>query len=489
MYCNFYKFSEKPFDVTPDPKFLYLSLRHQELLASLIYGIRERRGFITIVGEVGTGKTTIIRTALDRLDESIRASYIFNSDVTFDEMLRAALIDLGVTGPRESLSKMEAISRLNDFAIQQLSAGGNVALIVDEAQNLDHRFMESLRLLSNLETHKRKLVQIVLSGQPELDAKLRQPELRQLAQRISLRRFITPLSKKETYGYIQHRLAIANYKDPSVFSQKAQQLIWEYSRGVPRKINILCDNAFLIGYGLKKKKILAPVMQEAIKDLTSSPFSGSIEVPEAIPMEKQTSESKAKTSHFRFSLAPSLLLIVCVIFAMGLYVDDSRLKLFRERLLLFYQKALVALSDKPSSAKQATSGLDSVYDQTEIGRESTSKSVQEEKVESYVNSIEEYSQRLNKSAKLQSETNKEEASKRPETVSGDWEKALGKQQWVTVVKEGDSLSGIIMQRYGKYDERILSTVLRENPEILSPDRIRAGKTIKLPELNFDRTLK
>ena len=225
MYCNFFKFSEKPFDVTPDPKFLYLSLRHQEVLASLIYGIRERRGFVTIVGEVGTGKTTLINTALDRLDDNIRATYVFNSDVTFDEMLRAALIDLGVTRPGESLSKMEMISRLNDFAIQQLSTGGNVAFIVDEAQNLDHRFMESLRLLSNLETHKRKLVQIVLSGQPELDVKLSQPELRQLAQRISLRRFMTPLSKKETYEYIQHRLAIANHKGASLFSRRAQQLI------------------------------------------------------------------------------------------------------------------------------------------------------------------------------------------------------------------------------------------------------------------------
>ena len=484
MYCNFFKFSEKPFDVTPDPKFLYLSLRHQEVLASLIYGIRERRGFVTIVGEVGTGKTTLINTALDRLDDNIRATYVFNSDVTFDEMLRAALIDLGVTRPGESLSKMEMISRLNDFAIQQLSTGGNVAFIVDEAQNLDHRFMESLRLLSNLETHKRKLVQIVLSGQPELDVKLSQPELRQLAQRISLRRYITPLSEKETYEYIQHRLAIANHKGPSVFSRRAQQLIWEYSKGVPRKINILCDNAFLIGYGLKKKNILAPVMQEAIKDLTSSPFSGSIEAPVAIPVEKQASEAKARTSYFRFSLAPSLLLIVCVIFAVGLYVGDSRLKLFRDRLLLFYQKALVALSDKPSSFKQASSGLDSVYAQTETGRESTSTSVQEEKAGSYVNSIEEYSQRLHKSAKLASETNKEEAPKRPETASGDWGKALSKQQWVMVVEEGDSLSRIIMRRYGKYDERILSTVLLENPEILSPDRIRVGQPIKLPELNL-----
>ena len=243
MYRNFFGFSERPFDVTPDPKFLYMSRRHTETLASLTYGIQERRGFIVIVGEVGTGKTTLLNTAMERLDPKTKIAFIFNTDVTFNQLLNMALVDLGLAKPNQRLSKPVAVERLNEFAIQQLPWGGNVALIIDEAQNLDVRFMENLRLLSNLETHKHKLVQIVLSGQPELDAKLSQPELRQLAQRISLKRYVPPLSEEETYEYIHHRLAVVNYNGPSLFNHKTKHLIWEYSGGVPRKINILCDNA------------------------------------------------------------------------------------------------------------------------------------------------------------------------------------------------------------------------------------------------------
>jgi len=172
MYCTHYKFSEKPFDVTPDPRFLYLTERHRETLASLIYGIRERRGFITVIGEVGTGKTTLLNAALDRLDEKTRVAFIFNTDVTFNEMFSMALYEWGLVKPKEKLSKVNAIQRLNNFAIEQTAKGGNVVLIVDEAQNLDNRVMENLRLLSNIETRRHKLIQIVLSGQPELDTKL-----------------------------------------------------------------------------------------------------------------------------------------------------------------------------------------------------------------------------------------------------------------------------------------------------------------------------
>jgi len=267
MYCNHYGFSEKPFDVTPDPRFLYLTEGHRETLASIIYGIRERRGFITLVGEVGTGKTTLLNAALDRLDEKTRVAFIFNTDVTSDQMLIMALYEWGLVKPKEKLSKVNAIQRLNRFAIEQKAKGGNVVLIVDEAQNLDNRVMENLRLLSNLETRRHKLVQIVLSGQPELDGKLNRHELRQFAQRISLRRYVFPFDEKDTYAYLHHRLQVAKYKNSSPFTDKVQKLIWEYSGGVPRKINILCDNALLIGYGLKKNKINSAIVQEAAQDL------------------------------------------------------------------------------------------------------------------------------------------------------------------------------------------------------------------------------
>ena len=323
MYRNFFGFSERPFDLTPDPKFLYLSRVHIEALASLTYGIHERRGLIVIVGEVGTGKTLLLNAALDRLDENTRVAHIFNTDLTFNQMLHMALVELGLARPDETLTKVEALHRLNNFAIKQLPWGRNVALIVDEAQNLDRSCMENLRLLSNLETHKHKLVQIVLSGQPELDTKLNQPELRQLAQRISLRRYIAPLSEQETYEYIQHRLTIANYRGSSLFSPRAQQLIWQYSGGIPRKINILCDNALLIGYGLRKNIIKAPVVEEAINDLSWSPFLGTTETRATTPMDMHAPQLDKRASRPRFALIGSSVIAACLILTVWLFLGNS----------------------------------------------------------------------------------------------------------------------------------------------------------------------
>jgi general secretion pathway protein A len=304
MYCDHYGFSEKPFDVTPDPRFLYLNERHRETLASLIYGIRERRGFITVIGEVGTGKTTLLNAALDRLDEKNRVAFIFNTDVTFNEMFSMALYEWGLVKPKEKLSKVNAIQRLNNFAMEQMAKGGNVVLIVDEAQNLDNRVMENLRLLSNIETRRHKLIQIVLSGQPELDTKLGRHELRQLAQRISLRRYVFPLDEKDTYAYLQHRLHVANHNNSSPFTDKAQKLIWEYSGGVPRKINILCDNAFLIGYGLKKNKINTAVVKEAAQDLKWHRFSDT-KASSNVPPAETTGFTRVETKPPRRPLKPT----------------------------------------------------------------------------------------------------------------------------------------------------------------------------------------
>src|SRR3970040_771282 len=200
MYCDFFGFTEKPFDVTPDPRFLFLTRGHREALASLIYGIHERRGFIAIVGEVGTGKTTLLNSVLRQIEKEVelRVGVIFNTDLDFNSMLAMALVDLKIAKPGERLSKANLLHRLNEVAIRQLSRGGNVVLMVDEAQNLDDSGMENLRLLSNLETYRTKLIQIVLSGQPELDIKLSKPGLRQINPRISLKRYIIPLRQKET---------------------------------------------------------------------------------------------------------------------------------------------------------------------------------------------------------------------------------------------------------------------------------------------------
>jgi type II secretory pathway predicted ATPase ExeA len=272
MYLNYYGFKDKPFEVTPDPKFLFMTNGYQEILSALVYGIHERRGFIAVVGEVGTGKTLMLNALLDRLDRKHKAAFIFNSDLTFKQLLTMVLCDLGVATPEERISKVEAIQRLNEFAIKQLERDGNVIIIIDEAQNISDKTMENIRMLSNLETRKHKLVQIVLCGQPELDEKLSRHEWRQLVQRISLKRYAMTLTEEDTYRYLQHRITVAQYEGSSLFTREAQNLIWEFSGGIPRKINILCDNALLIGYGLGRKEIDSEIIKEAINDLSWSPF-------------------------------------------------------------------------------------------------------------------------------------------------------------------------------------------------------------------------
>ena len=271
MYCKFYGFSEEPFSVTPDPSVFYQSALHREVLASLVYGIRQRRGFLSIVGEPGTGKTTLLRSVMNQVNENTEIAFIFNTDVTFEQLLNLALVELDLTPESKPLAKVEAINRLNEFAIQQLTKARNIALIIDEAQNLDVETLEKLRLLSNLETSKHKLIQIILSGQPELDVKLDSPELVQLRQRISVRRCLAPLDENSTYEYIQHRLAAAGYCGAPIFSHRARHLVWKYSGGVPRKINVLCDNALLIGYALGNHKIESDAVQEVIGDLDWKP--------------------------------------------------------------------------------------------------------------------------------------------------------------------------------------------------------------------------
>jgi general secretion pathway protein A len=273
MYSNFFGFSIKPFELTPDPRFLYLNEGLRETLATLVYGIRERRGFMIVTGEPGTGKTTLLNATVDQFDENTKVAFISNTSLAFEDMLHMALIDLNLARTEENLTKRKAIQRLNNFALKQNEIGGNVALIIDEAQNLNRHSLENLRLLSNLQTRQHKLIQIVLAGQPELEITLQKRALRQLVQRIGLRRSTTPLSEKDAYEYIQHRLKIARYQGPPLFGNRAKKLIWFYSQGTPRTINILCDNSLLAGYALERKRIDSAIVDEAIQDLSGLSFT------------------------------------------------------------------------------------------------------------------------------------------------------------------------------------------------------------------------
>jgi general secretion pathway protein A len=272
MYCKFFGFAEKPFVLTPDPKYLYLNKAYSELLSTLFYGVQNKRGFIMIIGDVGTGKTTLLNGLMDRLDKKTKVAFIFNTDISFKQILIQALSELGLTLSKKRLTMGEALQHLNKFSIQQSRVGGNVVLIIDEAQNLSKQALENLRLISNIETRRTKLIQILLSGQPKLDYKLNRPELRHLFQRISVKRYIMHLSEEDTYAYIEHRLKICGYKGPAIFSEDSLKWIWKNTGGVPRKINMLCENSLIIGYATETTSIGKNIVMEAIRQFNYNPF-------------------------------------------------------------------------------------------------------------------------------------------------------------------------------------------------------------------------
>ena len=266
MYENFFSLKEKPFSITSNPSYLYLSERHREALSHLLYGIRERVGFIEITGEVGTGKTTLCRALLNQLDQTTKTAYIFNSSLSGTELMQTIIEDFGIRTNKKS--KAALFSELNRFLLEQLTLNHNVVLIIDEAQNLSHKALEQVRMISNLEAENQKLIQIVLVGQPELRERLNKSALRQLRQRIAVRCHIKALDQKDVPLYIDHRLKLAGANgEAPVFEKDALGEIFLYSGGIPRLINILCDKALLTGYVQEQRVIGREILQQCIREI------------------------------------------------------------------------------------------------------------------------------------------------------------------------------------------------------------------------------
>jgi general secretion pathway protein A len=265
MYLDFYGFNELPFKLTPDPKFLYQTAAHREVLAQLLYGVQQSKGFIVLTGEIGTGKTTLLHTLIRRLDQSAAVAFLFNSTLSFDGLLEYMLEDFGINKPASTQAQRLII--LNNFLIERRRVGQSAVIILDEAQNLDPKTLEQIRLLSNFETPNEKLVQILLVGQPELRTKLNLPELRQLKQRIALSSSIRPLTAPEIQQYILTRLRIAGARDLGLFNDSAVARIASYSGGVPRVVNIVCDHCLVIGYADQERRIGRRIVDQAIETL------------------------------------------------------------------------------------------------------------------------------------------------------------------------------------------------------------------------------
>jgi general secretion pathway protein A len=266
MYNKFFLFREKPFKLVPNPEYYYVSRSHEEAMAHLKYAIAEGEGFVEITGEVGTGKTTLCRVFLDNLDDRTEVAYIFNPRLGPTQLLKTIADELGVKCRAGDTKQL--IDALNNYLIDMKTAGKTVVLLVDEAQNLTRNVMEQLRLLSNLETNRSKMLQIILVGQPELGELLDSYDLRQLAQRITLSCHLSPLSFREVREYIEHRIQIASTRKPVVFTYAAYRLIYRYSTGIPRLINIVCDRALLTAFGRNQKKINSAIVRAAIRELS-----------------------------------------------------------------------------------------------------------------------------------------------------------------------------------------------------------------------------
>jgi general secretion pathway protein A len=406
--------------VTPDPAFFYFFPGHREALAALLYGVEQRKGFIAVTGEVGVGKTTILRAFLERIDqEQTKVIYLLNAKVSFDDLLRMLLQEFGADPEAENAFRR--VNQLHRLLIEQFRQGQNVVLIVDEAQNMPAETLEGLRVLSNLETATDKLLQIVFCGQPEFDEKLEKPELRQLKQRIAVRAVVKPLTEAEGIRYIQHRLAMAGVPDRAIFTQGAIRQIVKEACGIPRLINILCDNALVTAFGYQDRQVKGRVAREIIADrkVRTCPPAMRWRVP---------------------AVGVAAAAVAAGVFLSG--ATDFGLLREAQRRPAETQRLLQAPPISASVAAPTPAALPAVPD-TPTGEVAQT------------------------------------AAAEPAAVTG------GEQEPVTrIVKPGDRLLDLVEAVYGVRDERLVPLVQRHNPPLSNSNVIRVGDILVFPPTDY-----
>jgi len=463
MYTDFYNLKEKPFNLTPSPRFLYLGETHKEALALVTYGVMERKGFILLTGEVGTGKTTIVQTLLKNLDSSVKSVYLSNPTLSPEDFLSYVASGLGLK--TQFNSKGSFLVQFEDFLQKSLQHQQNVLLIVDEAQKLSLELLEEVRLLSNMETADEKLINIFLVGQPELNQKLRNPECRPLLQRISIRFHINPLSLIETDAYIKTRLTAAGARDLNIFSGEVIKTIHKYAQGYPRMINILGDNALLLGYSRGKKRITTAMIKECYNDL-QLPESFLQKNPDSITKrEPKVPESVKERSYLRTAV---LTLFLFILFSAGFFTSIGQQYLRTAEL--FYRE----LFNPDFSPK--------TIQPNQIQKKHLLTS----------NAREEKEEKASKITMVKGEITKIQPtpkSESPEEKSPDLYKTpnnellaqkaniLRTEKRVITVKPGDTLLGLAVGIFGRADERTLEWIQRENPEIRDVNLIGVGQRI------------
>jgi general secretion pathway protein A len=461
MFLDYYGLREQPFGVTPDPRYLYLSSSHREALSSLFYAIETNRGFSALIAEPGMGKTSLLFKVLDSFKASARTAFLFQTDCTPQEFLGSLLHDLGISAKKDDLPKMR--EALNGALLAEMQAGRRFVVVIDEAQNLDERVLESVRLLSNFETADAKLMHIVLAGQPQLAEKLERPELVQLRQRVSTVVHLTPFSLKETIAYITHRMRVAGYAGPPLFTRESVEMIFQFSQGIPRNINNLCFQALTIGFGTQRKKIDGEILREVLTDLQLAPratrprqeaqipipepprlFFGGYSEPETKP---ERTRSRMGFAFFAFISIP-LLLIVLLFTDPGVALEDSI-------------RGVVS-NDAPVVAVPMPSSLQSPRPPT-IGEEKPAAT------DSDLKQVEVLPSDSGSNTTLEPEDKHEAVD---DQISGSsLVRAKGRQNLFDIARE----------YFGQSNWAIIEKIRELNPDIGEPDEpIRKGKLIRIP---------
>lgn len=439
MVLEFYKLKKQPFGVTPDPRFLFPSATHLEALASLVYGIETRRGFLALIASPGMGKTTLLFHLLNYLRGSARTVFLFQTQCAPLDLLRYLLRDLGVeTASRDPLKIHE---QLNHILLREMRAGRRFVLVIDEAQNLSEPVLETARLLSNFETPGVKLVQMVLAGQPQLSEKLDRPSLSQLKQRISILARLEPFTPVETYAYIEHRIRIAGHYGPPLFTRAALELIAKNSQGIPRNINNICFNALSLGFALEHSKIGPDIVEEVIADLRFSP-------PEAlgarIAQPAVDAAPQASAPSFGVSSADRSYLRTCALFLLACFLTVLALYLSTNSRFMRHGTISSSISPPAWASLQAVDPSGSLDGHVVAPGDNP-----------------------------------------PAAKHGTLSRlALTPEPILHVVQQGETLRRIGILYFGHWNAGVWVEIQKLNPNLLNPDQIQVGQQIRLPKVPF-----
>jgi general secretion pathway protein A len=427
MYLDYYQLEKYPFHVTPDPEFLFLSPSHREALASVIYGVEEKKGFIAILGEVGVGKTTILRSYLEKVEkDQLKTIYVFHANISFKDLLKTICRELGI--PLGSDDLYDIVPNLHEALIEEYRQGHTVVLIIDEAQNMPIDTLENLRMLSNLETTEDKLIQIVLCGQPEFEVMLNRRELLPLNQRISIKARISPLSIRDSTKYIRHRLSKAGRKGELLFTNEALKQIVDRAKGIPRTINILCDNCLVTAFGTRKDRVNGKIVKEILQD----------------------HYGKKNTGYFRWGMV-FLSFLIIIVGGFFLYKADNL-------AILHGSWQAANRSPDPLQSRNGETGNDNSGIKQERGFKQASYDAGKE------------------------------IDSAPETMNLQERKTLShdaKESFplMRIVRKGDTISGLGSVVYGFIDGEMIGRIKEANPWIRDPDFIYEGNVIIFPELH------